>query len=137
MAGEIGSPVFSPGGQCSGRAPQNSDRRFSPKLATHTLSLPSTAMPQGSVRPPPVKLDKVEVPSPFGVISVREGELGRLSLEASSVVSDDTHGTGRTPEFDTQAFPRLSTAMPIGALMPPPLNGAPIIVPSGPNSTTV
>src|SRR5271167_4210449 len=43
----MASPVLAPGGQFAGRAPQRSVIEWPPPLATHTLSLPSTAMPQG------------------------------------------------------------------------------------------
>lgn len=42
------------------------------------------------------------------------------------------------PEFATHTLPRLSTAIPSGAEMPPPLNGDPASgVPSGASAATV
>src|SRR5271157_3365481 len=59
----MASPVLAPGGQLAGRAPQRSAIEWPPPLATHTLSLPSTAMPQGeSMLFPPSKVP-VTVPS--------------------------------------------------------------------------
>src|SRR5271154_2034592 len=53
----MASPVLAPGGQLAGRAPQGSAIECPPPLATHTLSLPSTAMPQGeSMLFPPLKV---------------------------------------------------------------------------------
>src|SRR5271167_739765 len=53
----MASPVFAPAGQLVGRAPHRSVIEWPPPLATHTLSLPSTAMPQGeSMLFPPSKV---------------------------------------------------------------------------------
>jgi hypothetical protein len=51
----MASPVFTPGGQCSVRKPQNSTipADAEPKLEIQTLSLPSTEAAQGAARPLP------------------------------------------------------------------------------------
>ncbi len=64
MSGEIGSPTDIPFGQLRVSIPQNRlipvgmsvevPTGTAPKLNTHTVSSPSTAMPHGTVRPPPV-----------------------------------------------------------------------------------
>src|SRR5208283_5956711 len=49
LGGEIGSPVWYPGGHVSVRAPQSSVTVLPRPFATHTWSLPSIVMPQGPI----------------------------------------------------------------------------------------
>src|SRR5438105_14770575 len=126
----MGSPVRAPGRQFNLRAPQNSLSRWPAKLATQRLSLPSTATPQGTVSPPPVK-GEVPTGCPLGASCVIEAG----AVEPGGMMVGQ--GRLRTREFAIQAWPRLSIATPIGASMPPPPKGEPGIgEPSGARTTT-
>src|SRR4051794_20214390 len=123
----MGSPVAAPRGQPAAGTPQKRETRCPAKLLTQTLSSPSTAMPHGTVAPPPVK------PVP----GLRTLPRGLMSVTAPGLRFGATvlPGQGRsiTRESDTQTLPWLSDATPIGLLRPPPVMGeAAVGVPSGP-----
>src|SRR3954469_12256605 len=139
MGGEIASPVFAPGGQFSGRAPQSCATERPDPLATHTLSLPSMAMPQGPMMlfPPsnggsPGPSGRTMETSPpgnccrvsnkpihiFAMFAAFDPDPVRLStfdLSLSSTSASFSRVSGWPTVLLTQALPRLSMAMARGA----------------------
>src|SRR3546814_6494542 len=81
-----------------------------PKLNTHTVSLPSTEMPQGTVRPPPVNGE----PGCGSRVSLRYMVIDGLVAGPSLRLSG--HGASSQSELAIQMFPLLSAALPMGWL---------------------
>jgi hypothetical protein len=79
-----------------------------PKLNTHTVSSPSTAIPQGRVMPPPVKGEPG-----CGVRSAARN-IVTDGLRAVPIIARVGHGESSQSELDTQMFPWLSAAFPTG-----------------------
>ena len=113
-SGEIAAPVCAQFGD-----PDAAELRkplLPAKLATQTLSLPSTAMPHGNGQ---CLHRRTVAVCRHGVISVIVPPGGAAGGYACRL------GTGRraTPEFATHKLPWLSAAMPRGLRRPPPLMG--------------
>src|SRR5436309_2632385 len=105
----MGWPVRDPGRQCAWLSPHSSDTCWPVKLATHTLLLPSTAIPHGIVRPPPVNGAGAGTPSEW--IRITEG----VPLDLMAPLGQ---GTDTAAEFATHMLPWLSAAIPIGLFKP-------------------
>src|SRR5271157_2345642 len=135
----MASPVLVPGGQFVGRAPQRSVIEWPPPLATHSLSLPSTAMPQGeSMLLPPSKVPttvpsgRTKETSPpgylttvsyrliqaFADLSASDSELAKRSSNHNLILFRTNANFSIMPGWPrvlaTHALPRLSMAMARG-----------------------
>src|SRR5262245_43873657 len=114
----MGSPTPRPAGHFVESTPQNRlmpvgvsvwvPTLTAPKLNTHTVSSPSTAMPHGSVMPPPMNGEPGWGFLSFARNIVTDGLVAVPSLRRVG------HGVSSQSEFDTQTFPLLSTASPMG-----------------------
>ena len=82
VGGEIESPVFAPGGQSSRRAPQRCVIERPNASATHTLSLPSMARPQGALMLPPPSNVPTTVPSGSTMETSPPGYLAAISYRS-------------------------------------------------------
>src|SRR5271167_1251282 len=136
----MASPVFTPGGQCSVRKPQNSTipADAEPKLEIQTLSLPSTEAAQGAARPLPDTGEK-DASAPSGrntvilppdsypgvcaakagistlvALAPASGSPSKLNLNAASISANFAAPRTELPNLlVTHTFPWLSTARPL------------------------
>src|SRR5215470_12430023 len=114
----MGSPTCRPGGHFLISTPQNrlipvgtsvvSPTLTAPKLNTHTVSSPSTEIPQGRVIPPPVKGE------PGCGVRSAPRNIVTDGLSAVPSLNRVGHGESSQSELATQMFPWLSAAFPTG-----------------------